>query len=104
MSAVIITLTEQPSRSKMAGPCWAGIRRNAESRYTYATTGGVEIQAEPGDTLTVGATARLRHRTRNGYYHQELAVIVTADPADTVTIEVGSAQYIRATVSGVKEA
>lgn len=101
-ATLTLTLTETPSRSKAAGPCWAGVRRTGADRYTFATTAGAEFTALPGDTLTLAAATKVRHATRTGSYRDDITVIVTGDPADTVTIRVGSAQYTAATLTGAR--
>ena len=99
MATVTLTQTDSPSRSKQGGPCWIAIGN------PYATTGGKEIAAEVGETLTINGKCSLRRASgkvdiRRGSW----PVVVTGDPADAVTVSLGSPQSVSATVSGVREA
>ena len=93
---ITITQTDSPSRSKMAGPCWIAIGD------TYATESGRTITAEPGDTLTVTGKATLRRSSRATTDRASWEIEGTGDPADVVTVSIGSPQSVTATITGAR--
>lgn len=104
MNTITITQTDSPSRSKMAGPCWIGIKDGkGAGQHLFATPSGKDYETEK-DTVTIVGSAAIRHATRIGKYRIEEALRVTGNPDDTVELTVGSAQYVTVTITGVQEA
>ena len=101
MSTITITQTDSPSRSKMAGPCWIAIKDgNGHGGHLFATPTGRDYETEE-DTVTIVGAAAIRHATRTGAYRIEETLRVTGNPDDKVRLQVGSAQYVVALVTGV---
>jgi len=100
VSTVTITQTASPSRSKMAGPCWIAIGD------VYAGEKPRTITAASGDKITVTGKAQLRRKTRSTVERQTWTLYATGDPADTVTVGVGTGQSgheVQAVITGVSE-
>lgn len=103
MSTITLTQTDSPSRSKMAGPCWIAIKDgNGPGSHLFATEAGKTYDTDK-DTVTIVGAANIRHATRTGKYRIEETLRVTGNETDTVTLQVGSAQYVVVTVTGVQE-
>lgn len=97
-TTVTIRQTDSPSRSKQAGPCWIRIGD------VYASTAARAVDASPGEHITAEGKAILRRATRISTERETWRLVVTGDPADTVTLTVGSGQCVEAVVTGVKRA
>ncbi len=98
MATVTLTQTDAPSRSKQGGPCWIAIGS------VYATTAGKDLDAEVGDTITVTGKCSLRRASGKVDIRRDTwKVTVTGDPADTVTVTLGSPQAVTAVITGVRE-
>jgi hypothetical protein len=95
-ATLTVTETDSPSRSKQAGPCWIAVDG------TYASPSGRTIDAEVGSTVTATGKATLRRATRTTTDRETWTLVVTGDPADVVTLSVGSPQSVDATVTGVR--
>lgn len=95
-----ITLTGEPSRSKQAGPCWISVLGG------YAKPTATAINAEVGATIEVSAKAVLRRSSRGASdtARASWTLVVTGDPADTVTVSCGSPQSVDAVITHVREA
>ncbi|RIK08041.1 MAG: hypothetical protein DCC47_16055 [Acidobacteria bacterium] len=96
-----IVETDTPSRSKGTGCAW--IRHDGEN--TFATGAGRTLTVEVGAALTVAAKCTLRRKSGRADVERDTAtVVVTGDPADTVTVTAGSPQAYTAVVYGVRVA
>lgn len=105
MATVTITTTETPSRSRMAGACWAGIG-TGPGNYTFGTPKGRSLDSDEGTHLVFASAVALRMRDgRTEKYREEIPVIVTGSPEDTVRIRVGLGyQVVAATLTGAVRA
>jgi hypothetical protein len=99
---VTIRLTGQPSRSKMAGPCWIRIGTDHRSA-TYAAETERVVEAPKGSTIIAQAKVVLRRasKPRGEEDRAEWSLVVTGDPADTVRLSLGSPQSVDAVLTGV---
>lgn len=94
-----MTLTNEPSRSKQAGPCYVRIADHHGDHH-YATTGGMTREIPEGPA-TLEVVARLRRSTRTSVDIETIAVIVTGDDADTISVD-SRTGYLGACITGVK--
>lgn len=99
---VTIRQTAEPSRSKMAGPCWIRIGTEHQTA-TYAADLERTVEAPKGSTIVVEGKAVLRRasKPRGEEERGRWTLTVTGDPADTVTVSLGSPQRIEAVLTGV---
>jgi hypothetical protein len=101
---VTITQTASPSRSKMAGPCWIAI--SATGNDIYASDKTKTVQWATGTAIHVNGRATLRRSTRATTERGSWTLYATGDPADTVTVGVGTGQCgreVQALLTGVSE-
>ncbi len=94
---VTIRQTDSPSWSKRAGPCWIGIEGSAP---VYAVTAVHTLETDAESVVLHGRVC-LRRATRTTDDRESWTLRVTGDPADTVTLSLGSPQSVTAVVTGV---
>lgn len=94
-----MTVTDTPSRSKQAGPCW--IAAEVDGDLVYARAKGTEIDVERGDEIKVRGKATLRRASGRGDVARERWTLV-AEEGQTATLEIGSPQCVRVTIEGAR--
>lgn len=104
---ITLQLTEEPSRSKQAGPCWVGVATNPDvARYEFATPAtakaprSVDVQVDT--VVRVAGVATLRRATRTSKDRNDVTYTVTGNPDDVVTFVVVP-RYLEARITGVVE-
>jgi hypothetical protein len=101
-NAAIITITETATPSRSKGRGWCYIQTGGENSRVFASAAGRTIEAEIGATIKSAIGVELRRKTRTDKERAEIAIIVTGNEDDVVTISLGSPQSYDARITGAR--